>query len=506
MSMGLDTQGGKDFVTAPDLKGGPVPNEQVLENIKKSSLLEAPVFERRKNQRGSFVFVGGGPTMLDFLDVIKEHKAAGDFICTSNKTYDFLIEQGIVPDGCLVIDPKECVKDYIKNPQKETEFFIGVVCNENVIKNLLDGGYNTQKILVGYGLEDQSDVIAQKGLYPQNNDFLVGGTMTGLRAMNFASMMGYGIIDYYGFDSCFATGKHDIIYSNDPGFERVKKVNKGMMFLDHASGRHYTIRNVDDGFFYAYKKRRGEDIQIAEVPDGRRFLTSPCFAHQAKQAIKWIERCEGKVEVRLHGDNLTSALWECRQKAREEAVKRIGTKRWTQGYEELQKDLHKKGKYGAEGHHDLELVGRSVLALYHKYRRKLTFLDYGCGQEKLSKALNQIFNVLDTTLYDPFIDKHSKEPEGEFDLVTCFDVMEHVEEPCINNVLKHIVEKSKAVILFSIALGDAVKTLKDGRNAHITQKNAMWWYKKIAQYFAIVETAGNEDIVYFACQSMKGVS
>lgn len=54
--------------------------------------------------------------------------------------------------------------------------------------------------------------------------------------------------------------------------------------------------------------------------------------------------------------------------------------------------------------------------------------------------------------------------------------------------------------MFSIALDDAIKTLPDGRNAHITVRSAQWWQRKLSQHFVVAEAGASQDSAYFVCQ------
>lgn len=511
----LDVGHIEDFHAAPDLKGAPVPHEEVLENIKESAKFNIPVLEKQKERQGSFIFCAGGPSLNLFLDEIKKRKDAGGIICSSNHTHDHLLKHGIVSDICVVMDPKKIVATYIKNPQKETKYYIGSTCNPDVTKNLLDAGMDVTRVLIAYGMADESDIDLMKQIYPhiKSNAYLVGGTMTGLRAMNFAIILGFTKIEYYGMDSCFGSNPK-IIKRGETGYEEAKARNKGNSYKDADTGEEYTINETDEGgFFYAFNKKRSENIQIAKTPDGRQYLTSPVFAHQAKQFVKWYERMEGKIEIILHGDNLTSNLVKCHKEAIAKATEKIGDKRWTGNYKEIQHEMHQKGNYGLWGSHDIEYVGRALLSLYVGLNltgttkilypgRKISVLDYGCGSCNLEKAINSIFKIADVTNYDPFIEQYSKEPEGQFDVVTCYDVMEHVEIQCVPNTIKYIADKAKYIVLFSICCVDAKKTLPDGRNAHITQKSPQWWISEISKRLHVIEAVNVQDSILLACQKI----
>ena len=92
-------EGGLQPVT--DLKGLPVPEEEVIENIKSSVQFDIPLLERcHEPQEGSYIFVAGGTSLTFHLDEIKERKKNGELIATSNNTHDFLVDNGIIPDIC----------------------------------------------------------------------------------------------------------------------------------------------------------------------------------------------------------------------------------------------------------------------------------------------------------------------------------------------------------------------------------------------------------------------
>jgi hypothetical protein len=489
------------FKPAEDVKGGPIPTTEVIANIEANGTNGVPVFSKLKSHGGTLIFVAGGPSLLKTLPELKKRHEAGEFILTSNNTHDYLIENGIMPNACILIDPRESVKDCVQNPQKCVKYYVASVCNPGVFKNL--EGYDVTKILVAYGLDDESDIKAHKRLYDNpGHDYVVGGTMTPLRAMPFTVMLGYARMEFYGFDSCYTDQQPPVIYSDDPRFAEALKKSEGLQYQDEDSPRTYVVDEAaEGGFFYAYKKFRAEAIQVAKTPDGREFLTSPGFAHQAKQFIKWVDRLEGRLDVVVHGDSLNRHWLEIHRKQQERIRAAIGDRRWTDEYAQMQRQLHEQGGYGLWGDHENETIGRGILSLYDQLKRPITVMDYGAGSGALGKSLTDLFRPVSVTNYDPFHPRWRDNPEpGVHDIVTCFDVLEHVEEQCVENTLKYIAAKARYVAVFSVALEEAGKTLPDGRNAHITLRSAQWWHKKVSQYFVVVEAVVDENSVYLACQ------
>ncbi|MCI0564617.1 MAG: hypothetical protein MN733_39620 [Nitrososphaera sp.] len=106
-------------------------------------------------------------------------------------------------------------------------------------------------------------------------------------------------------------------------------------------------------------------------------------------------------------------------------------------------------------------------------------LDYGCGKGLTAAGLP--FPIKE---YDPAIEGKDTLPEPA-DVVLCLDVLEHVEPECISEVLDHLASLTKKVGIFNIALYPAMKTLADGRNAHLIVESAWWWAYEVSKRFAI---------------------
>lgn len=140
-------------------------------------------------------------------------------------------------------------------------------------------------------------------------------------------------------------------------------------------------------------------------------------------------------------------------------------------YRKEQQRLHSAGNYGITG----SKFGPVVSDMVNKTGSK-TLLDYGCGRNRsLLKALDCDVQYIG---YDPGVEEYSAEPPA-CDAVACIDVLEHIEPELLDNVLDHIRSKTLKHALLTIHTGPAVKTLSDGRNAHLIQEPPRWWLPKI---------------------------
>lgn len=146
----------------------------------------------------------------------------------------------------------------------------------------------------------------------------------------------------------------------------------------------------------------------------------------------------------------------------------------TPEYKEQQKQLHAVGNYGISSAKWVQLVMQLST-------KSDLILDYGCGTGLLKRGLEDHRTVVE---YDPCIDGKDAEPEPA-DMVVCTDVLEHIEPEYLDRVLDHIRSLTKRVAILAVATRPAVKTLPDGRNAHLIQESFSWWLPKLKERFVI---------------------
>jgi SAM-dependent methyltransferase len=106
-----------------------------------------------------------------------------------------------------------------------------------------------------------------------------------------------------------------------------------------------------------------------------------------------------------------------------------------------------------------------VQRMFGSHRAELRVLDYGGGNDVLCSALRaEGFPVAAT--YDPFVPDFARRPEGAFDLVTCFETLEHMPDPMagIAAILASLAEPG--LVLFSTLL----------QSQDFDKLGLNWWY------------------------------
>lgn len=155
-------------------------------------------------------------------------------------------------------------------------------------------------------------------------------------------------------------------------------------------------------------------------------------------------------------------------------MKKISTK-----YLNLQMELHKNPNYGVAS------IGiASEIKEFFQAAKFKSISDYGAGKKNLFFALKKLgLENFEYYAYDPVFPEYGPPKSG--DLVCCIDVLEHIEEEFLENVLDDLESITAKVGFFTVATGPAQKILADGRNAHLIQKPPSWWLMKICKRFEI---------------------
>lgn len=148
----------------------------------------------------------------------------------------------------------------------------------------------------------------------------------------------------------------------------------------------------------------------------------------------------------------------------------------TPEYAALNAKLHaERPEYGTSGQHWAPLV-KSLAGQINAE----SILDYGCGKQTLAASLPELKIIG----YDPAVPGLDQRPQPA-DLVVCTDVLEHVEPEYISNVLDELKRVTRKLAFVTVATRPAVKTLADGRNAHLTVQPFAWWERHFASRFDI---------------------
>lgn len=130
--------------------------------------------------------------------------------------------------------------------------------------------------------------------------------------------------------------------------------------------------------------------------------------------------------------------------------------------------------------------GERLLAIAKQVDAK-SALDYGCGKgNQYMRDYDKGFRLeeklgFEVTKYDPAVEKFSVKPTGQYDLVWCTDVMEHIPEEDIGYIVRDLDQYALKGLFVTVGTYPAKKSLPNGENAHITQKSGDWWQEQFRE-------------------------
>lgn len=175
-----------------------VPDERIRANIRyhmelnaERYLLECAVHD------DTAVLVSGGPSFMERLKEIKRHSKLkrSRVICVKH-SHDRLIENGVVPWACMLLDPRNHVQDFIENPHPDVLYFVASMCHPTTLDQLLN---NNAKI-VGYHAHVGA---GEEGVIGNGHIMVGGGSTSAVRAVSVLHTLGFRTFKMYGYDSCY---------------------------------------------------------------------------------------------------------------------------------------------------------------------------------------------------------------------------------------------------------------------------------------------------------------
>jgi 2-polyprenyl-6-hydroxyphenyl methylase/3-demethylubiquinone-9 3-methyltransferase len=111
---------------------------------------------------------------------------------------------------------------------------------------------------------------------------------------------------------------------------------------------------------------------------------------------------------------------------------------------------------------------RRGLSLVERVLQKhygLRLLDYGGGNGRLVSLL-QHAGYHNTHVYDPFEPDYAARPAGPFDVITCFEVLEHVPDPiAVIGDMRRLLTPHGIIVFTTLYLPHDIET-----------QNTGWWY------------------------------
>ena len=237
-----------------------VPDEEIQANIKYAQKrIENWVVECKPHQETA-VMVSGGPSFKEYINEISTQE--GRIVCVKH-AHDILIETGVIPWACMLLDPRDHVQDFIENPHPEVTYFVASMCHPSTVDRLLEKNANVWGYHAHVGAGEEK--VINKGI------MIGGGSTSAVRGVSVLHTLGFRNFKMYGYDSCY---------------EKVDKTKKD---------------------------KKGRDKYIKVEVSGKKFWTDSELLAQAQDFDKLMDQ-SGDLQLDVVGEGMIPHLWSVKRR------------------------------------------------------------------------------------------------------------------------------------------------------------------------------------------------
>jgi 2-polyprenyl-3-methyl-5-hydroxy-6-metoxy-1,4-benzoquinol methylase len=153
-------------------------------------------------------------------------------------------------------------------------------------------------------------------------------------------------------------------------------------------------------------------------------------------------------------------------------------------YLKAHRDTHAKhASFGTHRHPYLHDTMRDLaLAFAAAERRQPSLLDYGCGKGAFIDEMRALGVFAGVVGHDPAMDRFAARPDRRYDIVTCLDVLDQVEEAYVAAVIEDVAQLTGTTAVFSII------TKQTAAKAHLKPRSALLWHQLVQRRMRVVRT------------------
>ena len=415
-------------------------DDVLFDHIKTNSKLDIPWLKQEEEHEWQAVIVGGGPSLVEWLDEIRFRKSQGQIIFALNGAAKYLESKGIRADYTVIVDARKHNEAFMGY---SNEYLLSSQCNPDLFK--YDG-------VTLWHQEYPEDMERFDSCLPDNypeHTLVGGGTTVGLSAMAIAYILGYRKLHLYGFDSSYRTTGH------------------------------------------AYEQTDPQLFECTATVAGKTFKTTLAMAKQAELVP---EICDTLIDlgclITLRGDGLLP--WTSQQSAIKQEFDSEADK-----YREMWK--HDAYRTTAPGELVIDLfmdwanpkgevydfgcgTGRAMLEMV-KYGLNPLGIDF-TDNSRDEEARKLPFLQWDITKRTPL--KHIQ-------YGYCTDVLEHIEPENVDSVLDTIAWACSSCFFQISTVPDHMGALI-GHPLHLTVQSPDWWTDKLKSKGWVIKQTQSDDI------------
>lgn len=221
------------------------------------------------------MIVGGGPTLDQYEDDIRRHRANGVKLITLNGAYNWALAKGLTPSAQIIVDARPFNARFVEPIVPDCKYMISSQCDPSVFANL-----PKDRTLIWHTSTEHIKEILNKQYELWFS--VPGGSTVLLRAIPLLRMLGFRRFHLYGCDSCLMNGVHHTYPQTE---------NDGQIVIPVVVTADGSVNPVTNG-----------------VQNGSVFYCHPWMISQANELMDLIRVLGDEIELEVYGDGLLAHI------------------------------------------------------------------------------------------------------------------------------------------------------------------------------------------------------
>ncbi|HVC59901.1 MAG TPA: methyltransferase domain-containing protein [Acetobacteraceae bacterium] len=145
----------------------------------------------------------------------------------------------------------------------------------------------------------------------------------------------------------------------------------------------------------------------------------------------------------------------------------------------------------------LDTMRRLAAALTETGGESPSLLDYGCGKGVFMGEMARLRLFRYIRGYDPAIDAYKARPAQSYDVVTCLDVLDQLEDVFVEAAIQDVAQFTGHTAVFDVI------TVQTPALAHLDPRSAAIWHEIVGRHMRVkemtVRPASPDEIAQGAC-------
>lgn len=180
-------------------------DDTLLAHIEHSIRLGYPQVRPQPVQRERVCLIGGGPSLNDTIDELRELYFEGAKVVTVNGSYAWCVERNIRPSAQIVLDARAANARFVNPAVPQCRYLLASQCHPETWQQV----EGRPDVWIWHALaQDNPHAETLNRYYAKAWAPTPGGTTVLVRAITLLRMLGFLRFDVFGWDSCYLHGKH----------------------------------------------------------------------------------------------------------------------------------------------------------------------------------------------------------------------------------------------------------------------------------------------------------